>query len=185
MKPNVFRGLAAVVCAVSTAACGGELAGEATISNQDSSLEALESGATVERTYLGVTQNIETGPAPVVGTFDLLGGADVDLEIVAKNGAPLEFELWQVHVDKWATLDFTVDEASGFALHELHTDEDSSWLLRFPAGAATDVVVSITCEDSTHGCTPLLQPGQLCPIGWPCDEGLVCKVPGDVCAVAP
>jgi hypothetical protein len=183
MKPNVFRGLAGVVCAASAVACRGEVAGEAVISNQDESLQALESGASVQRTYLGVTQEVETGSKPVVGTFDLLGGADVDLEIVAKNGAPLQFELWQVHVDRWATLAFTVNEESGFALHEVHTDEDSSWLLRFPAAVPSDVVVNITCEDSTHGCTPFLQPGQPCPVGWQCDEGLVCKVPGDVCVI--
>jgi hypothetical protein len=183
MKPNVFRRLAAVVCAVSVAACGGELAGEGAISNQEASLSSLESGATLGRTYVGVSQDIHTGPAPVVGTFDLLGGADVDLEIVAKDGQPLEVELWQIHVDHWATLALTVDAPSGFALHELHADEDSSWLLRFPAGAPEDIVVHIDCTDSTHGCTPYLQPGQMCPIGWQCDEGLVCKVPGDVCAV--
>jgi len=182
MKPNVFRGLAAVVCAASMAACGGELAREAEISNQEASLSTLESGAAVRRTYVGVTQDVHTGPAPVVGTFDLLGGADVDMELVAKDGQPLEVELWQVHVDHWATLVLTVDAPSGFALHRLHAAEDSSWLLRFPAGAPEDIVVHIDCTDSTNGCTPFLQPGEVCPIGWQCDEGLVCKVPGDVCA---
>ena len=183
MKPNVFRGLAVVVCAASMAACGGELTGEGAISNQEASLSTLESGAAVRRTYVGVTQDVHTGPAPVVGTFDLLGGADVDMELAAKDGQPLQVELWQVHVDHWATLALTVDDPSGFALHALHATEDSSWLLRFPAGAPEDIVVQIDCTGSTNGCTPLLQPGETCPIGWPCDEGLVCKVPGDVCVV--
>lgn len=183
MKPNVFRGLAGVVCAASAAACGGDRAGEEAVSDQEASLASLESGAAVQRTYVGVTQDVHTGPAPVVGTFDLLGGADVDLEIVAKDGQPLEVELWQIHVDHWGTLALTVDASSGFALHELHADEDSSWLLRFPAGAPEDVVVHIDCTGSTHGCTPWLQPGDFCPVGWACDEGLVCKVPGDVCEV--
>jgi hypothetical protein len=181
MKPNVFRGLAAVVCAASTAACGGNRGGEGTISNQESSLTLLESGATIQRTYLGFTQDVAIGTLPVVGTFDLLGGSDVNMEIVAQDGQPLAFELWQVHVDKWATLTLTVDESSGFSLRELHVDEDSSWLLRFPSGAPHDVVVHIDCQDSTHGCTPFQQPGQACPIGWACDEGLVCHVPGDTC----
>ena len=181
MKPNVFRGLAGIVCAVSAAACGGDLAGERSTSNQEASLGSLENGAAVHRTYVGVTQDLQTGAQPVVGTFDLLGGADIDMELVAKNGAPLQVELWQVHVDRWATLAMTVDEGSGFALQQLHADEDSSWLLRFPSGTPADVVVHIECQDSTHGCTPFLQPGDLCPEGWQCDEGLTCKVPGDVC----
>jgi hypothetical protein len=183
MKPNVFRGLAGIVCAVSAAACGGSLAGEEQISKQEASLGTLERGAGVQRAYLGVTQVVRTGAHPVVGTFDLLGGADVDMELVAKNGAPLQVELWQVHVDGWATLAMTDDEPSGFALHELHADEDSAWLLRFPAGTPADVVVNIHCTDSTSGCTPFLQPGDRCPVSWQCDEGLTCKVPGDVCAV--
>jgi hypothetical protein len=181
MKPNVFRGLAGIVWAVSAAACGGDLAGEGNISNQEASLGSLEKGAAVQRTYVRVTQQVHTGAHPVVGTFDLLGGADANLELVAKDGAPLQVELWQVHVDRWATLAMTVDDASGFALHTLHADEDSSWALRFPAGLPADVVVHIECQDSTHGCTPFLQPGDLCPEGWQCDEGLTCKVPGDVC----
>ena len=181
MKPNVFRGLAGILCAVSAAACGGSLAGEEQISNQEANLVTLERGATVQRAYLGVTQVVHTGPHPLVGTFDLLGGADVDMELVAKDGAPLQVELWQLHVDRWATLAMTVDEPSGFALHELHADEDSSWLLRFPAGVPDDVVVSLHCTGSTNGCTPFVQPGDACPDGWQCDEGLTCKVPGEVC----
>jgi hypothetical protein len=177
----VFHGLAAIVCAVSAAACGGSLAGEEKISDQEANLATLESGAAVQRAYLGVTQDVRVGSRPVVGTFDLLGGADVDLELVAKAEAALHVELWHIHVDRWATLAMTVDDPSGFALHELHADEDSSWLLRFPAGLPGDVVVSIHCEDSTSGCSPFVQPGDPCPDGWQCDEGLTCKVPGDVC----
>jgi hypothetical protein len=181
MKPNVFRGLAGIVCAVSAAACGGSLAEEKTVSDQEASLRSLESGAAVQRAYLGVTQDVLVGAHPVASTFDLLGGADIDMELVAKNGAALHVELWQVHVDKWATLAMTVDDPSGFALHEVHADEDSSWLLRFAAGAPADVVVNIHCEDSTSGCTPFVQPGDPCNDGWQCDEGLTCKVPGEVC----
>ena len=74
--------------------------------------------------------------------------------------------------------------AAGFALQSLHADEDSSWLLRFPPGAPTDVVVDLECDDSTHGCTPFGQPGDACTGGWRCDEGLTCEVPGETC-VAP
>jgi hypothetical protein len=202
MKPNAFHGLAVAVCAASTVACGGDLAGAGgePVNNQEASLASLESGATQQRAYVGVTQDVRVGSQPAVGTFDLLGGADVDIELATKDGAPLVAELWQVHVaprttaagagdgarapgQSWATLALTVDEDSGFALHSLHADEDSSWLLRFAPGAATDVVVHIDCGGGLHGCTPFLQPGDRCPAGWQCDQGLTCEIPGDVCVV--
>ena len=50
-----------------------------------------------------------------------------------------------------------------------------------PGGRAADVVAFIHCDDSTHGCAPAGQPGDACNDGWPCDQGLTCKVPGEVC----
>jgi hypothetical protein len=183
MKPNAFHGLAVAVCAASAVACGGDLAGAGgePVSNQEATLASLQDGASQQRTYVGVTQDIRIGGRPAVGTFDLLGGADVDIELVTKDGAPLVAELWQVHVDKWATLALTIDEDSGFSLHALHADEDSSWLLRFASGMSRDVVVHIDCGGGLQGCTPYLQPGDRCPVGWQCDQGLTCKIPGDVC----
>lgn len=181
MTPSVFRWLAATMCAVGAVACNGGLTGEVAGLDQQASLASLEQGAAVQRTYVGVTQQVQTGGHPVVGAFDLLGGADLDLELVAKDGAPLRAELWQVHVDHWATLAMTVDDSSGFALHALHASEDSSWVLRFAPGAPSDVVVHLACTGSTRGCTPRLQPGEACPAGWLCDEGLTCEVQGGVC----
>jgi hypothetical protein len=183
MKPNAFHGLAVAVCAATTVACGGDLAGTGgePVSNEETTLASLEQGATQGRTYIGVTQDVHVGQGPAIGTFDLVGGSDVDIELATKDGAPLVAELWQVHVDKWATLALTVDEDSGFALHALHADEDSSWLLRFAGGTSSDIVVHIDCTGGLHGCTPFLQPGDRCPAGWRCDQGLTCQVPGDVC----
>ncbi len=185
MIPGVFHGLTGAVCLVGLVACGGPSTAERSISHQEASLAALEQGATMTRAYLGTTQDVVVGARPVVGTFDLLGGADVNLELVAKDGAPLQVELWQVHVGAkvapWATLEHVVDAPSGFSLHPLHADEDSAWVLRWPAGSPGEVVVNIACVDSTHGCTPFQQPGQRCPAGWACDQGLRCQVPGDVC----
>lgn len=187
MKPNVFHGLAVAVCAATTVACGGTLAGTGgePVSNEEAPLASLEQGATEQRTYVGVTQDVHVDGNPAVGTFDLVGGSDVDIELVTKDGAPLVAELWQVHVDKWATLALTVDENSGFALHTLHADEDSSWLLRFAGGMSSDIVVHIDCTGTggLGACTPFLQPGDRCPEGWQCDQGLTCHVPGDVCVV--
>jgi hypothetical protein len=181
MKPIVFHGLAAIVCAAITVACGGQTTGEGAVSNQEATLSSLEQGAVVHRAYVGVTQGLQVGPTPVVGTFDLLGGADVVIEVATLSGAPVQFDLWQVHVDKWATLAVAVDATSGFSLRTLHADEDSSWVLRFPSSAPGDLVMRIDCKGGAHGCTPFQQPGQACPAGWQCDEGLTCKVPGDVC----
>lgn len=166
-------------------ASGGDLAGESAVSDQEASQQVLERGAAVRRTYVGVAQEVRTGGDPIVGTFDLLGGADVDLELVAKNGAPLQVEPWQVHVGHWATLEMTVDTASGFALHAMHADEDSSWLLRFAPGVPSDVVVHLECTSSTHGCTPYRQPREACSAGWSCDEGLRCQMPEEVCVQDP
>lgn len=186
MKPIAFQGIAAAVCAANALACGGDLAGEGAepTGSQTATLASLETDAAVRRTYLGVTQEMTARGRAAVGIFDLVGGADVDVELATKNGAPLVADLWQVHVDREADLVFTVDEPSGFALHAMHADEDSRWLLRLPPGRDEDVVVHVDCVGGRGECAPLQQPGESCPAGWSCDEGLVCKVPGDVC-VAP
>ncbi len=181
MKPYAFQGLAALVCAAFPTACGGRTAGVAPTASQTQSVAALEQDAVPRRAYVGVEQLVRVGGLPIASTFDLLGGADVDLEIAARDGAPLRFELWQVHLDHRADLVWTVDASSGFALRALHADEDSAWLLRFPPAAPADVVVSISCTASVLGCTPFLQPGERCPEGWQCDQGLACHVPGEVC----
>jgi hypothetical protein len=181
MKPYSFHGLAAVVCAASAVACGGSGPSGELVSSEEATLSSLEAGARVQRVYLGSSQDVALGGTPVVGTFDLLGSAQLEIEVVSRSNAPVQFELWQVHVDQWATLTMAVDATSGFSVRPLHADEDSSWILRFPQVPPDDVVVSIDCKASTRGCTPLQQPGQACPAGWQCDEGLRCQIPGQVC----
>jgi hypothetical protein len=146
-------------------------------------LTALERGSDVTRTYLGTTQVVAIDRNPVIGTFDLLGGAQVEIEIATRDGQPVRFELWQVHVGGRVNMVTTVDSRSGFALQSLHAEEDSSWAVRFLPDVPEQVVVRIDCTGSTHGCTPFLQPGDRCPAGWQCDEGLTCIVPGDTCGL--
>jgi hypothetical protein len=180
MKPLVIQGAMALVCALSASACGGQSEAGLATSADELRVDELEALSRVVRTYLGAEQVVPVGPKPVVGTFDLVGGARIDVEIAARDGAPLRFELWQTHVDGWATLVWTLDVRSGFALRELEATEDSSWVLRFPAAAPADVVVSITCLGRSR-CAPRQQPGETCPAGWECDQGLTCRLPGAVC----
>jgi len=183
MKLGLFHGLAAAVCAAGAVGCALPTSGAGEPPAGQMALASLEQGSNVTRTYLGTTQQVAIDGKPVVGAFDLLGGAQVEIEIASREGQPVRFELWQVHVGGWASMVSTVDSRSGFALQALHTDEDSSWILRFLPGTPEQVVVRLDCTGSTHGCTPFLQPGDSCPAGWQCDEGLTCVVPGDTCQV--
>lgn len=184
MKLGLFHGLAAAVCAAGAVGCTLSTSGTSEPLSPGMTLASLEQGSSVTRTYLGTTQVVAVGAQPVVGTFDLLGGAQVEIEIATREGQPVRFELWRVHVGGGANLVTTVDSRSGFALQALHADEDSSWVIRFLPDVAEQVVVRIDCTGSTHGCTPFLQPGDRCPAGFQCDQGLTCVVPGDTCQLA-
>ncbi len=98
MKLGLFHGLAAVVCAASAAGCGVSASGAEDSALGQMNLTALERGSSVTRTYLGSTQEVAIAERPVVGTFDLLGGAQVEIEVATREGQPVRFELWQVHV---------------------------------------------------------------------------------------
>ena len=181
MKLGLFHGLAAIVCAAGAVGCSLATSGVDEPAAAQMTLTALERDSSVTRAYLGTTQVLAIGDKPVVGTFDLLGGAQVEIEIATREGQPVRFELWQVHVGGSANMVTTVDSRSGFALQSLHADQDSSWAIRFLPDVPEQIVVRIDCTGSTHGCTPLLQPGDRCPAGWRCDEGLTCVSPGDTC----
>jgi hypothetical protein len=181
MKLGLFHGLAAAVCAASAVGCSVPASGTGEPPAGEMTLTSLEQGSSVTRTYLGTTQVVAIDQTPVVGTFDLLGGAQVEIEIATRDGQPVRFEVWQVHVGGWASMVTTIDSRSGFALQSLDADEDSSWVIKFLPDVPEQVVVRIDCTGSTHGCTPFLQPGDACPAGWLCDEGLTCVVPGDTC----
>ncbi|HEX8795150.1 MAG TPA: hypothetical protein VF765_29585 [Polyangiaceae bacterium] len=181
MKLGLFHGLAAVVCAAGAVGCSLAASGTDDALAGPMNLTSLEQGSSVTRTYLGTTQVLAMGDKPVVGTFDLLGGAQVEIEIATRQGQPVRFELWQVHVGGSASMVTTVDSRSGFALESLHADQDSSWAIRFLPDVPAQIVVRIDCTGSTHGCTPFVQPGERCPAGWQCDEGLTCVSPGNTC----
>lgn len=181
MKLGLFHGLAAVVCAASAVGCGVSASGAEDSAASQMNLTDLEQGSSVTRTYLGTTQVVALGDRPVVGTFDLLGGAQVEIEIATREGQPVRFELWQVHVGGWTSMVTTVDSKSGFALQSLHADQDSSWAIRFLPDVPEQIVVRIDCTSSTHGCTPFAQPGEACPAGFQCDQGLTCVSSGATC----
>jgi hypothetical protein len=186
MERNACRALAATFVVASGLGCGGQIAGTALLEGrgETSTVAALEQGAAVRRVYVGSTNELDVGSGTVAGTFDLRGGADVELEVVTRDASPLTFELWQAHVDGTATLVDPVDASSGFALDRIRADEDARWLLVFPeAAAGTQAFVRMDCVGGAHGCTPGRQPGESCPAGWSCDEGLECALPLGACGL--
>jgi hypothetical protein len=184
MERNACRALAATCVVASGLGCGGQIAGTSSAHSlrETSTVTALEGGAAVRRVYVGSTNELDVGSAPVAGTFDLLGGAEVELEVVTADASPLTFELWQAHVDGTATLVDPVDASSGFALDRIRPDEGARWILVFPrASPGTQALVRMDCVGGIHGCTPERQPGDSCPAGWSCDEGLECALPLGAC----
>lgn len=161
-------------------------------------LRSLEEGAAgVDHLYLGEWQDFTLDAAPIVGTFDLVGGSDVEIQTATRDALPVRLELWQVHAgaswgkasgapaDPSVTLVATVDAPSGSAQRSVHADEDSSWLVRVLPGHPEAGAIRIDCTAGAAlwggACTPLLQPGQSCPNSWQCDDGLTCVMPGDTC----
>jgi hypothetical protein len=183
MYRNTFRVLAAALAAAGAAGCGGKTAGIGSMHEEASTQAALERGAVLERAYVGVDNHLPLGAMPVLATMDLVGGSQLELEVVTPEGSPVRFEVWRVRSDGTATLEIPVDARSGFALENITPDEDGRWALLFPAvsPARGDVLVHADCVGGLHGCTQLLQPGQHCPAGWQCDQGLTCELPIGVC----
>ena len=182
MSRNTFRFLAAAIVPACAAGCGAATAGVASSESKEASTRsALQSGATEERAYLGTDNHITLGGAPILATMGLLGGSQIELEVVTPDGAPVRFEVWRVRNDGTATLEMPVDATSGFALQEIDPVEDGTWAIRWPAGQRGDVTVHASCVGGLRGCAQARQPGEACPAGWTCDVGLACELPVGVC----
>jgi hypothetical protein len=179
MNRNVFCAFAALLAVGGAVGCGGRVDPIGSTQGEGRPLTELTAGATVQRAYVGADNLVTVGATPVVATFDLLGGARVALEVAAKDEQPLRYEVWRVRNDGTATLEAPVDSRSGFALEEIDADQDGVWALRFPPAQDGRVLVHTDCVGGLNGCTPLRQPGQTCPPGWQCDDGLKCA--GGVC----
>jgi hypothetical protein len=176
--------ITAVAAAMAAAGCGGapgEVETTTTPPGLVSTMSALAAGATVRRAYVGVDDDMTLSGAPVLATMDLVGGAQIDLEVVTEDSSPVRFEVWTLSVDGTATLQMPVDAPSGFALESIDVQEDATWAIRFEGGQHGDVIVHIDCLGGMHGCAELRQPGQTCPAGWTCDVGLQCQLPIGVC----
>ncbi len=181
MNRNALCAVAAALACAATAACGGKTDGITPVHDEGSTLATLEQGAILERAYVGVDDHMPVGGMPVVATMGLLGGSQLELEVVTPDASPVRFEVWRVRADGTATLEIPVDAPSGFALENIAPDEDGTWVLRFPATAPGDVIVHADCTGGLHGCAQLLQPGEHCPAGWQCDQGLTCELPIGAC----
>jgi hypothetical protein len=181
MNRNTNGLLVAVLALAGVAGCGGEVVGVGRPNGQLSTVGQLEQGANIQRAYVGVDNRVPVGAIPVVTPFDLVGGAQVQLEVVTPDSSPVRFEVWQAHVDEQATLLMPVDAPSGFALENVDATEDGSWMIVFPALPVGQVIVHMDCVGGEHGCSPARQPGESCPAGWSCDEGLACQLPVGAC----
>jgi hypothetical protein len=172
----------AAACAASAAVGCSGTAGEVTATARETTtMAALADGAVTTRAYVGSDDVVTVGARPATATMGLLGGSQLELEVVTPDGSPVRFEVWQGHVDGTATLRIPVDASSGFALEQIAPDEDGTWAVVFPAGTPGQVIVHADCIGGLRGCTALRQPGESCPAGWACDEGLACRPPGAVC----
>jgi hypothetical protein len=181
MDRNSFRALAATLAAVCAAGCGGTTAGVGSASNEGSTMAALESGATTQHAYLGMDNRLTLGASPVLATMDLLGGSQLELEVVTPDGSPVRFEVWRERGDGTVTLEMPVDAKSGFALEDVDPVEDGTWVIAFAGSQRGDVIVHTDCVAGLRGCAQTRQPGETCPPGWACDVGLACELPGAVC----
>jgi len=181
MYRNTFRVLAVTAAAVCAAGCGGVTAGVGSVSQEASTMSALRSGATEQRAYVGMDNRVTLGAAPVLATMDLLGGSQLELEVVTPDGSPVRFEVWRARNDGTVTLEMPVDATSGFALEDIDPFEDGTWVVLFPGRQRGDVIVHTDCVGGLRGCAQTRQPGESCSPGWTCDVGLVCEVPGCVC----
>ncbi|MGD0526533.1 MAG: hypothetical protein ABSE49_15400 [Polyangiaceae bacterium] len=178
MNRITFRAIAGAVAAVCAAGCGGtpEMGGAVgSTSGEATTMNALLSGAGEQRAYVGVDNHVTLGESPVVATMGLLGGSQLELEVVTTDGSPMQFEVWRARSDGSATLEMPVDATSGFALEDVDPVEDGTWLVVFAGGQHADVIVHGDCVGGLHGCAEARQPGESCPPGWPCDVGLVCE----------
>lgn len=181
MIRNTFPVLAAALAAAGSVGCGGRTDAIRATDQAASTLSALEAGAITQRAYVGVTNEYAIGPVPMVAAFDLLGGAQVEMEVMTRDGSPVRFEVWRVRLDGTADLQVPVDSRSGFGLQQVDADEDGTWLLRFPAAAEATVRVHMDCIGGVRGCSSAQQPGESCPAGWSCDVGLQCELPIGAC----
>jgi hypothetical protein len=181
MNRNALRLLGTALSVVGAAGCGGKTVEIQSFNEGTSSLGDLKSGAILEPAYFGVDGHMPVGGTPVVATVDLLGGSRVELEVVTPDASPVRFEVWRVRGDGTATLEIPVDASSGFALENVAPEEDGTWAIRFPATTPGDVIVHMDCVGGLHGCAKWLQPGDFCPVGWQCAQGLTCQLPVGVC----
>jgi hypothetical protein len=105
----------------------------------------------------------------------LLGGSQLELEVVTPDGSPLRFEVWRARNDGTVTLEIPVDATSGFALEDIDPVEDGTWIVVFPGSQPGDVIMHADCVGGLRGCSGARQPGESCPPGWACDLGLACE----------
>ena len=177
MNRYTILGIAGLVLA----GCGGTTAGISSTSGRVSTMAALQAGASCQPAYLGMDNHVPIGASPSVASLALLGGSQVEVEVVTPDGSPVRFEIWRARVDGPTTLEIPVDASSGFALEELDPTEDGTWAIVFPPAAQGTAIVHMDCIGGLRGCMQRRQPGQTCPPGFACDEGLSCELPIGVC----
>src|SRR5262245_24077688 len=141
--------------------CGGTTDFDATSLRRASRVEIGEN-ASINHLYFDVTNTIAlTGEA--TGTFDLVAGARVELEVVTTNGSLLRYELLRLRNDGTTELLNAFHVDSGFSLTTFYASSDGQYILHFPElDEPRDVVVHMECKGDGKRCSPAMQPGEGC-----------------------
>ena len=172
--------LAFAFAAASGLGCGGSTDFDASQLHGASKI-TVGDDAPRSRLYFDVTNTVPVA-AEAVGTFDLVAGARVELEVVTTNGSPLRYELLRVRNDGTTELINAFHIDSGFSLTTFTASSDGLFMLHFPQmDAPRDVVVHMECKGDGARCSPSMQPGQSCMFGRDCDDGLLCYPPVGTC----
>jgi len=122
--------------------CGGTADFDASGLRRASSVSIGEDTA-LERLYFDVTNTVAVGAnTETAGGFDLVAGAQVELEVVTTNGSPLRYELLRLRKDGSTELLNAFHVDSGFSLTTFYAANDGLYVVHFPqVDEAQDVVV--------------------------------------------
>lgn len=180
MNRRDFYRVSTVLAAVLVAGCGGTADFDASGLRHASNVTIGENAA-LSRLYFDVTNTVSV-QEETTGTFDLIAGAQVELEVVTTNGSPLRYELLRIRKDGSTELLNAFHVDSGFSLTTFNASSDGEYVVHFPqVDEAQSIVVHMECKGDGKRCAPSMQPGEACMAGHECDDGLLCYPNQGVC----
>ncbi|HEY6459770.1 MAG TPA: hypothetical protein VIY73_06450, partial [Polyangiaceae bacterium] len=90
----IHHRLWAFAVAFAAAGCSGTAGEVPTAAREATTLGALAENAAVTRAYVGSDDVVTVGDRPAMATMGLLGGGQLELEVVTPDGSPVRFEVW-------------------------------------------------------------------------------------------